>query len=310
MTWWEALILGIVQGLTEFFPVSSSGHLVMMQELLGLRIPGISFEIAVHLATLISVLVVYRQRIARLALGAVGRHEENSWPYLLQLALATLPAVLAVLLFGDWIEARFDDPAFTGTMLLVTGSFLWSTRWVRSAARPRAVELLPIVAAALVALLAGTLVHFLGVAALLALIMGVSRAVTRPGWREEAGWGGALAMGVAQAVAIFPGISRSGSTVVTGLWKRIDGVAAAEFSFLMSVVAITGAAVQKTPEMLAQGVGVAPVPLAVGFLAAAVSGVLAIRFFVAMLRKQSFYSFAYYCWVVGALFLWHVRSGG
>lgn len=307
MSWWEALVLGIVQGLTEFFPVSSSGHLVMTQRLLGLTIPGIGFEIVVHVATLISVLVVYRERVLWLVRGAIGR-ERHAWEYVGKLALATLPAVAVVLVAGDWIEARFDDPAFTGTMLLVTGSFLWSTRWARGNVRPGPLELLPIVAAGIVAFLAGTLVAFLGVLALAAGIMGVSRAAARPEWEEEPAWGGALAMGVAQAMAIFPGISRSGSTVVTGLWRRIDAVAAAEFSFLMSVVAILGAAVQKTPDMVEQGFGVGALPLAIGFVAAAVSGVVAIRFFVALLRRQNFYTFAWYCWVVGALFLLYLRA--
>lgn len=307
MSWWEALVLGVVQGLTEFFPVSSSGHLVMTQRLLGIAIPGIAFEVAVHVATLLSVLVVYRERVGSLLRGMLAR-ERSAWEYAGKLVLATLPAVAAVLLFGDWIEARFDDPSFTGAMLLVTGCFLWSTRWARDTAGRGPLEFLPVVGAAAVAVVGGVVVPFLGVLALLALIMGVSRLTAAREWEAEPGWGGAAAMGVAQAVAIFPGISRSGSTVVTGIWRRIDPVAAAEFSFLMSVVAITGAAVQKAPEMLAQGVGVAPLPLAVGFVAAALSGVLAIRFFVALLRRQNFYAFSWYCWAAGALFLFYVRD--
>jgi len=307
MSWWEALVLGVVQGLTEFFPVSSSGHLVMTQQLLGLTLPGITFEVAVHVATLLSVLVVYRERVASLLRGLV-RREREAWGYAGQLVVATIPAVAAVLLFGDWIEARFDDPSFTGAMLLVTGCFLWSTRWARHGI-PGPVEFIPIAAAAGVALMNGVLVPFLGMLALLAAIMGVSRRASRAGWETEPGWGGAVSMGIAQAAAIFPGISRSGSTVVTGMWKRVEPVAAAEFSFLMSVVAIVGAAVLKTPEALEQGIGVAPVPLAVGFLAAALSGVLAIRFFVALLRRQNFHSFAWYCWAAGALYLYYLRSG-
>lgn len=307
MSWWEALVLGVVQGLTEFFPVSSSGHLVMTQRLLGLTIPGITFEVAVHVATLLSVLVVYRERVTALLRGLV-RRERDAWGYTGQLVVATVPAVAAVLLFGDWIEARFDDPSFTGAMLLVTGCFLWSTRWARHG-RPGPVEFLPIAAAAGVALMNGVIVPFLAVLAILAAIMGVSRRASRTEWETEPGWGGALAMGIAQGVAIFPGISRSGSTVVTGMWKRIEPVAAAEFSFLMSVIAIFGAAVLKTPEAIEQGVGVAPVPMAVGFLAAALSGILAIRFFVALLRRQNFHSFAWYCWAAGSLYLYYVRSG-
>ena len=307
MTWWEALVLGVVQGITEFFPVSSSGHLVMTQELLGIRIPGIGFEIVVHVATLLSVLIVYRERVFSLCAGCI-RREREAWEYVGWLVAATIPAVLVVLAFGDWMEARFDDPAFAGTMLLVTGSFMWSTRWVQGR-RFRPVEAVPIAGALTVAVVAGTAVAFVGVLGLLALLMAAGWMLARNGeTRTRVGWDGAVLMGMAQSVAIFPGISRSGSTVVTGLWRRIDPVVAAEFSFLMSVVAIIGAAVQKAPEMMEQGFSVAPLPLLIGFAAAAVSGVVAIRFFVALLKRQNFYVFAWYCWVAGALFLWYVRG--
>lgn len=309
MNWWEALVLGVIQGISEFFPVSSSGHLVIAQRLLGLAVQGIAFEIIVHVATLLSVLVVYWRTVKRLLLGMVGRGEESTWPYVGKLVLSSVPAAIAYAFAGDWIEAQFDDPVFTGTMLLVTGSFLWSTRWARGTVRAGWIEWIPLVVAALVSLLAGTLIPFLSVLGAEAAIMAVSRLTAPREWEDEPGWGGALAMGIAQTVALFPGISRSGSTVVTGLWRRIDAVAAAEFSFLMSVIAIAGSAVLKAPDMMAEGVGVGAVPLAVGFFAAAVSGVLAIRFFVALLKRQNFYTFAWYCWVVGGLFLWYLHRG-
>lgn len=309
MSWWEALVLGVVQGITEFFPVSSSGHLVMTQAFLGIRLPGIGFEVAVHVATLISVLVVYRARVTQLCSGCI-RGQRESWEYVGWLVVATLPAVAVVLAIGDWMEARFDDPAFAGTMLLVTGSFLWSTRWARDRAFTP-VELAPIVGALVISVVAGTAVAFLGVLGLLVLLMAGARLLSREGeWSTTVGWGGALAMGIAQSLAIFPGISRSGSTVVTGLWKRIDPLVAAEFSFLMSVVAILGAAVRSVPEMMEHGLVVEPLPMVIGFVAAAVSGVVAIRFFVEMLKRQNFYAFAWYCWAAGAVFLFYVRSGG
>lgn len=304
MTWWEALLLGVVQGLTEFFPVSSSGHLVMVQEVLGITVQGIAFEIVVHVATLISVLIVYRARVLWLFRGLLASGEESTAGYALRLVLASVPAALVFFLAGDWVEAQFDDPAFSGAMLLVTGSFLWSTRWARGRARPGMVEVLPILAAAGAAALFGQLPSFLAVGALVAVILAAARLLAPAEWHEVPTWGGAVAMGVAQSVALFPGISRAGSTVVAGLWRRFDAVAAAEFSFLMSVIAVAGAAVLKIPDAMEQGFGVGPVPLAVGFVASAVSGVLAIRFFVAMLRNQSFYNFAWYCWVVAVAFLW------
>jgi undecaprenyl-diphosphatase len=108
-------------------------------------------------------------------------------------------------------------------------------------------------------------------------------------------------------MAILPGISRSGSTVLTGLWRRIDPVKAAEFSFLMSIPAIAGAAVLMLPEIGEATVQIGMGPLIVGGIAAAISGVLAITIFVALLRRQNFYVFAYYCWAAGGLFLLYPR---
>jgi undecaprenyl-diphosphatase len=168
----------------------------------------------------------------------------------------------------------------------------------------RCCRVLPLVVAAGLSLYAGTAIPFLGVLALEAAVMGLAR-ITAPDRTvtEEPTWSGAALMGFAQAIAIFPGISRSGSTVVTGLWRRIDPVAAAEFSFLMSVPAILGAAVLQVPDALTMELAIPTSALLIGFIAAAASGVLAIRFFVALLRRQNFHIFAYYCWVVAGLFL-------
>jgi undecaprenyl-diphosphatase len=311
MTWWEALILGVVQGLTEFFPVSSSGHLVMGQALLGLRIPGILFDVVVHVATLVSVIVVYRARLAGLILGALGRTGENVWPYLWKLALATVPAVVVGFTLKDWFEARFDDGEFAATMVLVTGCVVWSSRWALDAKRFGPLELVPLAVAASFAVLAGTWLPFLAVLGIQALLMGVSRVTAPREVHAEPTWSGALLMGMGQALAIFPGITRSGTTVLTGLWRRIDPVAAAEFSFLMSIPAILGAAVLQVPDVLrAEEVAVAPLPLVVGFLAAAISGIVAIRFFVALLKRQNFYVFALYTWIAGGYFLWWSAQAG
>lgn len=255
MTWWEALVLGTVQGLTEFLPVSSSGHLVITGVLLGVETPGVFFEVMVHVATLLSVLVVYRAAVASLLTRALGGDRE-AWEYLGNLALASIPAALAGVLFEDYIASAFDSPAFVGTMLLVTGTFLWSTR--------------------------------------LAL---------RDANRDRVGRGAALWMGIAQAFAILPGISRSGATVTAALWADVDPDAAAQFSFLMSIPVILGAGLLEVGGLVADGASINLVSTAVAFPAAAVSGVLAIRLFVAMLRRRNFYAFAPYVWLVGFGFL-------
>lgn len=312
MSWWEALVLGVVQGLTEFFPVSSSGHLVMGQALLGLEIPGILFDVAVHVATLLSVVIVYRAKLWALIRGALGLTEESAWPYILKVGLATLPAVVVGLTLRDAVEARFDDPVFAGTMVLVTGCVVWSSRWALGAAKIGVRELVPPGIAALFSLLAGTVVPFLLVLGAQAALMGLARfSAPSGGGHEEPGWGGALLMGIGQSLAVLPGITRSGSTVVAGLWRRIDPVAAAEFSFLMSIPAILGAAVLQVPDALrAEDLGVSVFALVIGSVAAAVSGVLAIRFFVALLKRQNFHVFAYYAWAAAGLFLFIALRGG
>lgn len=255
MSAWQAVLLGIVQGATEFLPISSSGHLVMGQELLGVRIPGVAFEVALHVATLLSVIVVYWARLARLIVGAL-RGERDAWRYLARLAVATVPAGVAGVAGGDLVERVFEDAAVSGVALLVTGAFLWTMRW----ALPRAD-------------------------------------------RQTLGWWDALLVGLAQGVALVPGISRSGATVVAAVWLRVRPREAAEFSFLLAIPAILGAAVLEFPKLADGGGGVGAVALGAGALAAATTGVAAIRAFVRLLERQTFHRFGVYCWVVGALFL-------
>lgn len=256
---WEAIVLGIVQGATEFLPVSSSGHLVITQALLGLDIPGISFEIAVHLATLVSIVLVYRARIAELATGALGG-ERDAWEYIGLVSLATLPVVIVGLGWREEVEALFDDPIVPGVALIVTGLLLWSSR----SALERAVA-------------------------------------TRPGW------GAALLIGVAQAFALVPGISRSGTTVVVAMWLGLQAREAAAFSFLMAIPAVGGAAVLLARDLTGGALDAIPVvTILAGSVAAGVTGVLAIRTFVAMLASRSFHFFAPYCWAVGVAYLFFV----
>lgn len=251
----HALVLGVVQGLTEFLPVSSSGHLVLAESLLGLDLPGVVFEVTVHVATLSAVLWVYRRRVADLATGLL-RGERESVRYVLLLALASVPAGIAGVAGRDFFERTFDRPVVAATALLVTGGLVWSVKRAAEAARE-----------------------------------------PRPGP------GGALAIGVAQAVAILPGISRSGATVAAGTWMGVEVVRMAEFSFLLSVPAIGGAALLQAGEVAAASAALGVPTLVVGFAAALVSGVAAIRIFVRMLETRTFHRFAYYCWAVGLAYL-------
>lgn len=254
MTLWEAVILGFVQGAAEFLPISSSGHLVMAQAVMDIEIPGIAFEIAVHVATLVSILLVYRKRVIDLTRGALAR-DRDAWEYIGLIVVATIPAGLVGVFAKDRIEVLFDDPVVPGVALLVTGAFLWSSR------------------------------------------AALSRAVA-----ERPTWATAVLIGLAQACALVPGISRSGATVIAAMWVGVAPVEAAAFSFLMAVPAIGGAAVLQIGD-LAGGSGLSTAVLIGGSIAAALTGVLAIRTFVAMLARRSFHFFAPYCWAVAIAYL-------
>lgn len=251
----EAALLGVVQGLTEFLPVSSSGHLVLAQALLGVSLPGVLFEITVHVATLGAVLWVYRARVAELAAGVV-RGERDSLRYVGMLALASVPAAALGLTAREAVEGAFDRPVAAAGLLLVTGALVWTLRRTAPGAEDR-----------------------------------------------EPGAGQALWAGFAQALALLPGISRSGATVAAGVWRGVDAVRMAEFSFLMSVPAIGGAALLQLDGLDAAAAAGAGAPLAAGFGAAMLSGVAAIRLFVRALEARTFHRFGWYCWAVGGGYL-------
>lgn len=264
----EALVLGIVQGLTEFLPVSSSGHLVVGQALLGIELPGVAFEVAVHFATLVSVLVAYRKRVGALMRGSV-RLDLRTWRYLGLIAVANIPAAAVYFLLGDVVETAFETPAAAGVAFLVTGGVLWSARGATRRGPPNAPGPLP----------------------------------------GPRGLGVAMLVGVAQAFALLPGISRSGSTVVAALWLGVESDDAAEFSFLMSVPAILGATLLQLLDTGTAASTLGTAPLVFGAVAAGATGLVAIRIFLAALRARSFHRFALYPWILGLLFLGYLWIG-
>jgi undecaprenyl-diphosphatase len=258
MDWLIAALLGLVQGVTEFLPVSSSGHLVLAEELLGAEGEGILFEVAVHVATLVAVVVFYRRRILALVRGVLSGSSE-ALHYGAKLALATVPAVVLVVFARDFMISLYDDPMVVGLALLTTGAMLITTRRTLSGARDL-----------------------------------------------EPGFGAAFWIGCAQAFAIVPGISRSGATVCAALALGVAPAAAAEFSFLMAVIAILGALVLQLPDLQAVSSG-AWSGLGIGGLVALISGLASLWLFVRLLRTQSFHRFAYYTWAVGGLvILWQL----
>lgn len=248
--WWDGLLLGLVQGLTEFLPVSSSGHLVLAQEVLGFEPPGLYFEIGLHVATLLSVVIAFAPATGTLLAG-LWRRQVAAWRYLGALVLGSVPAGVVGLTLRDRIEPLFDAGPMLGASFLFTALVLWlSRRW------------------------AG-----------------------RQG-SGEVTFRSALVVGLAQAVAILPGVSRSGTTIVAGLGSGIAPGRSAEFSFFLAVIAIAGSGLLEIRHLPPGADLLSPV-FVVAFLTALVSGVWAIRFLVRLLERGGFHRFAWYCLAVG-----------
>ena len=247
---WKALIVGIVQGLAEFLPISSSGHIVLTQFLLGINQSGILFEVILHVGTLFSVIVYFWRRLWNMtrSLWTPSMKEERSWIWML--ALATVPAVILVLTpLKDTFEAAYDNPVLVSGLLLVTGALLLAPKFIKAK-------------------------------------------------KKELTWKTALFMGIGQAFAILPGISRSGSTITAGLLSGVNPKKAAEFAFLMSVPAILGAVVKERDAFAEISDSVLTSYLA-GAAAAFVSGILAIYLVMDAVKRGKLEYFAYYCFAAG-----------
>lgn len=249
MTWVEALILGLVQGLTEFLPVSSSAHLVMGEELFGVNEPGVAFDVLVHGATLLAVLIYFRGRILELA-------RERSWSYAGKIVVGTIPAGLVGVLFEAAIERTFADMGLLVLTLVVTG----------------------------------------------ALLLSLNALPTERAEVEEPSWWQAWWIGCAQMVSILPGISRSGATIVTARWMGLAPAASAEFSFLLSVPAIAGALALQAGEMRTATAAGEGIMYLVGWVAAFVSGIVAIMLVFRLLAGRWFSLFGWYCIAAAAAF--------
>lgn len=249
----DSILLGIVQGLTEFLPVSSSGHLVLAKKMLDVGLgSGLLFEIAVHIATLSAILIFYRQKVFALARGFFTR-DRASLEYIGKLVVGTLPIVAVAVILRSFIESQFHSLLVVGLCLMTTGFIVWSTRFT-----------------------------------------------LRVGGANEPTWGQALIIGCVQAFAILPGISRSGTTVAAALALGINPLAAAEFSFMLGMIAMAGAGMLILPELGAVSPEMVSA-IVYGSVAALLTGLLALITFVWLLRTQRFYIFSWYVWIVGAL---------
>lgn len=267
MTYLQSIVLGIIQGASEFLPISSSGHLVLAPYLFGWNIPvqeAFIFDVLVQVATLAAVIIYYWKdlfEIFKSMISGIKNREFFKDPYSLLgwlLVLATIPAGATAILLKDTFELAFSNPKAASIFLLGTSVLL-----------------------------------------ILGEILGSkSRSIHTASWLD------ALWIGIFQVFALFPGISRSGSTISGGLLRGLDRPSAARFSFLMAVPVMTAAGalalydLVSSPELLARF----PVYLA-GFVTAALVGYLAIRWFISYLSRRSLYIFAVYCFLLGAGFL-------
>lgn len=252
----EAILLGILQGLTEFLPVSSSGHLVMAQRLMDINTGGATFEVAVHAATVLATITVFWTEIARLIRGGLQFRMNEETHYLLKIALSMIPIFIVGVFFKHHVEALFGETVrFVGSMLLVTAALLLLT-------------------------------HFI-----------------KPRQQHPIGYKDAILIGVAQACAVIPGISRSGSTIATGLLLGNDKNQLAKFSFLMVLIPILGEAFLELikGEFSPAASGIPILSLVVGFVAAYLAGLFACKVMIRIVSRGKLYWFALYCFVAGTV---------
>ena len=254
-----AIILGVVQGITEWLPVSSSAHLVILQHLFGYQ-NSVTFDIMVHAGTLLAVVLYFWKDVIMLIknffltfvevfkIGKKAFTKDEDRRITWYIVIATIPIVVVGLALQDYVDEIFNSLLLVGIALIITGLWLIST-------------------------------------------------IKKDG-KEDVNLKNTTIIGLAQAAAIFPGISRSGSTIATGMLQNMDKAKAARFSFLLSIPAVGGAFTLefvKTPlhEMLLT-------PNLVGFFASFIVGILTIHFLLGVIKRGKFYMFAFYCWALGA----------
>ncbi|MGD6834129.1 undecaprenyl-diphosphate phosphatase [Sutcliffiella halmapala] len=243
----EAFILGIIQGLTEFLPISSTGHLYLGRNIFGLQEAGLLLDTMLHFGTLVAVLYFYREEFAKII-----RNPFHKLSFLL--IIGTIPAVVIGLTFKDYFEEISKTGATIGWEFLITGAFLWFADSIKQGAKKM----------------------------------------------EDISWKDALFIGSFQAAAIFPAISRSGLTIVAGLFRKLDRETAAYFSFLLSTPAIAGAVFLQTVEVAQTGKeDISLLALMVGILSSCLFGYFAVKWMINYLKKHSLRMFAVYVWILG-----------
>lgn len=259
MNWYEAIILGLIQGLTEFLPVSSSGHLEIGQALFGTASEeNLSFTVAVHVATVLSTIVILWKEISFLFKGLFTKTWNTEKDYIAKITISCIPIFIVGIFFKEEVESLFGSGlTIVGCCLIVTSLLLAFSYY----AKPRV--------------------------------------------KENISYLDAFIIGIGQACAVLPGLSRSGTTIATGLLLGNKKENMAQFSFLMVLVPILGEALLDTIGMISEGVTMDnnTLNLALGFLAAFISGCFACKFMINVVRKGKLIYFAIYCLIAGGLAL-------
>ena len=257
MGWLEAIIMGIIQGLTEFLPVSSSGHLEIGSAILGIQAgDNLLFAVFVHAATALSTIVVFRKDIADIFKGLLAFQWNEATEYAFKIGLSMIPVLIVGLFFKDTVEGFFtSNLLLVGSMLIITASLLLFTHFKKQN-------------------------------------------------EGSVSWLGSFIIGLAQAFAILPGISRSGATIATGLLLGFDKSKVTRFSFLMVLVPILGASLLELKDYLespSDSHQISAVALALGFISAFVAGFIACKWMINIVRKGKLTYFAIYCFIAGSI---------
>lgn len=280
MTFFEAIFMGIVQGLTEFLPVSSSGHLAISRHILGLQLDNILFEVLLHIGTLIAIVAVYYKDVIDLIVGGIGiirrffqyiiikvsgRNkkapkiiDDHHKKFAMLIIVATIPTAIIGLILEKKIIAAFDLLIVPGICLIITGFLLYSTNKLQS---------------------------------------GIKK-------EGKTSYIDAILIGVFQGFAGLPGISRSGSTIVAGLLRGLNKEFAVKFSFLMSLPAVLGAMVLQLKDIPLKTIPtVITAPYMIGMAVSAFVGYICIKFLIRIIKQNKLHYFAYYCFAVGTLII-------
>ena len=278
MEWFEGIILGLIQGLTEFLPVSSSGHLMIAREILGIDLPEdeafLSFEVIVHAATVLATIMVFRKQIWQLLRGLFKFRYNDETDYILKICVSMIPVFIVGMFFKEQVTALFGGLEVVGFALIVTAILLYlsdSRRVFSAGGRCKAEKMK---------------------------------------YRNGISYLQAFVVGIGQAVAVIPGLSRSGTTISTGLLSGVKRSRMAQFSFLMVLVPILGEAFL---DLIGGGFGesayiIGEIPLLLGFVSAFLSGLFACRVMISLVKRASLKWFALYCAIVGIAVLVTVYS--